>query len=178
MNYTETYPEKIFTHCPRCGHSPFTHDGKNSFLCGSCSFNYYINPSGAVVAIIKNSQGKILLTRRGIDPLKGTLDLPGGFVDLMESGEDALKREIREELNLEIRDFTYLGSFPNRYLYGGLTYFTLDLAYFCAVPSFEAIKADDDVSDYIFLHPEEINIDDIGLESIKKIIGVVKGIEE
>lgn len=44
----------------------------------------------------------VLLARRGQEPAKGTWSLPGGAVELGEKVVDALKREIREEVGIEI----------------------------------------------------------------------------
>lgn len=44
----------------------------------------------------------VLLAKRGQEPAKGTWSLPGGAVELGEKVVDALKREIREEIGIEI----------------------------------------------------------------------------
>jgi ADP-ribose pyrophosphatase YjhB (NUDIX family) len=44
----------------------------------------------------------VLLAKRGQEPAKGTWSLPGGAVELGEKLIDALKREIREEIGIEI----------------------------------------------------------------------------
>jgi 8-oxo-dGTP diphosphatase len=54
----------------------------------------------AGAAIVKN--GKALATVRARDPEKGKLDVPGGFLGPDEHPIDGLKREVREELNIEI----------------------------------------------------------------------------
>ena len=45
----------------------------------------------------------VLLAKRGQEPAKGTWSLPGGAVELGEKLIDALKREIREEIGIEIQ---------------------------------------------------------------------------
>ena len=55
---------------------------------------------GVGAVIIKD--GKILLVKRGNEPNKGKWAIPGGLVNTGESLEDALKREIMEEVGFEI----------------------------------------------------------------------------
>ena len=56
----------------------------------------------AVVAVVKNDEGNVLLTKRAIPPYLGKWVMPGGKVDLGEPITSALKREVREEVGLEI----------------------------------------------------------------------------
>lgn len=50
--------------------------------------------AAAVAGLIFNEKGQLLLTIRAKDPGKGLLDLPGGFVDMGENADQALRREI------------------------------------------------------------------------------------
>ena len=104
------------------------------------------------------------------------LDLPGGFVDPGETAEEALTREIKEELNLEISGYRYILSSPNEYPFGGFTYRTLDLVFECSVGNMEDIKAADDVSGYRFINIHEVNPDEIGLKSIRNIVACLSGL--
>ena len=110
--------------------------------------------------------------RQGAPHGPGTLDLPGGFVDPDESAEDALIREIEEELNLKARrcSFTYLGSFPNAYPYGGITYLTLDLAFACSVESFAPQKFSEEIAGVKLFRPSEIPLEQVGFSSIRSIL--------
>jgi mutator protein MutT len=139
--------------------------------CGTCSKTFFINAASAVIALIRNSEGKFLFTRRKNDPAAGKLDFPGGFVDIGERSEDAVAREVKEELDLDLTKVTYYTSIPNRYLYGGITYFTLDSVYLCECGDLSGISANDDISDFVFMDINDVQPDDLGLESVKIIVG-------
>ncbi|MCT4614072.1 MAG: NUDIX domain-containing protein [Marinifilaceae bacterium] len=162
--------QAIFKFCPRCGSSSFNYKKGDYFHCSTCNFVYYVNSATAVAAIIVNEKGEILLTKRALNPGKGMLDLPGGFVDIGEKIEDAMYREIKEELNLNISSMKYLCSYPNKYLYSDLIVNTCDCAFVCNVDNIEDIIAGDDVDDFSFFSKEKIDFNDIFSESISNII--------
>lgn len=165
-----TRPEKVLKFCPRCGSGLFHTKTNKSFICDSCDFHFFVNSASAVAAVIEDQKGQILLTVRGVEPQIGKLDLPGGFVDPMESAEEALQREIKEELNLEITQSRYLGSCPNEYIYSGYSVFTTDLGYHCEVKTLKTIRANDDIAGYHFYKPEDIDFDKLSSNSIRKIL--------
>lgn len=78
-----------FGYCPHCGSARFVDNNAQSKRCLDCGLIYYINPKAAVVALITNDEGDILVCRRAKEPARGTLDLPGGFTDLDETAEEA-----------------------------------------------------------------------------------------
>lgn len=168
---TDYYPpQEVFKFCPRCGSQHFEFQGVKSFLCRDCHFLYYINVAGAVAALIMNDNEQLLFAKRAFEPFRGTLDLPGGFVDKDESAEDALIREIKEELSLEIDTYTFFRSFPNRYSFKGLTYYTVDLFFRCTIKDMTAMKAGDDAADIVFVPVSKIETGQIGLTSIRKVV--------
>ena len=65
-----------------------------------CGFVYYFNSSAATAIFITNRVGELLVVRRAKEPAKGTFDLPGGFVDMYETAEEAIIREVKEETGL------------------------------------------------------------------------------
>lgn len=162
----------LFTHCPACGSAKFVQNNQKSKRCESCGFVFYMNASAAVAAFIVNKAGDLLVCRRGKEPEKGTLDLPGGFVDDNESAEQAVIREIEEELQAKVTESRYLFSLPNRYKYSGLMIPTLDMFFACKLEDITNLKPSDDVADCFFVPLNELKPELFGLESIKKAVGM------
>ncbi|MCR5366080.1 MAG: NUDIX domain-containing protein, partial [Prevotella sp.] len=121
------HPLEKFKYCPVCGSSHFEVNNFKSKKCQDCGFTYYGNPCSATAAFIVNDKQEMLVVRRAKEPAKGTLDLPGGFVDMGETVEQGMRREIKEETGLDIEEIQYLFSSPNVYLYSGMGVHTLDM---------------------------------------------------
>jgi len=167
---SDTHPSNVMKFCPACGGGGFSFTGDKNFTCGSCNFIYYINPGPAVAAIIQSPDNRIVLTRRKNDPRGGYLDLPGGFVDIMESAEDAIIREIKEELGIHVKIINYIGSSANEYIYRDLSYFTCDLGFVCVTDELAEMKPADDVSEAILVRPEDIDYSEICFPSIEILL--------
>lgn len=162
------HPLNLFHFCPKCGSSQFIVHNEKSKKCQNCGFVYYFNISAATVAFILNDRGELLVSKRAKEPAKGTLDLPGGFVDMYETAEEGVVREVKEETGLDVKEAVYQFSLPNLYMYSGFEVQTVDMFFLCRVEDTSHLIAMDDVSELYFIPLDEINPEDFGLASIKK----------
>jgi len=163
------HPLELFRYCPKCGSELFEVHNIKSKHCSNCGFTYYQNPSSATAAFILNSKGELLVVRRAKDPAKGTLDLPGGFVDNDETGEQGIIREIKEETGLVIQQVEYLFSIPNIYRYSGMDIHTLDMFYLCHVEEDE-VRPADDVAECMWIPLGKVYVERFGLRSIRQAV--------
>lgn len=161
---------RFFRYCPQCGSGNFGFRSEKLLKCDDCSFEFYVNPAAAVAAMVVDGEGRLLVTVRGKEPAKGMWDLPGGFIDPQESAEDGLRREVKEELGLDIVSAEYLCSAPNVYEYMGIRYNTVDIAYLCLVKDVSQARALDDVASIVWVKPEEIDPAKFGFESMRQIL--------
>ena len=157
-----------FKFCPVCGSPNFEINNIKSKKCKDCGFSYYLNASSATVALIVNEKDELLVVRRKNDPGKDMLDMPGGFVDMDETGEEAMAREVKEETGLEATEVSYQFSYPNTYLYSGFLVHTLDMFFKVKVKDLSHIEAMDDAAAYYWIPFSEIDIDKFAFDSIKK----------
>ncbi len=104
-------------YCPNCAtplESRYLH-GHDRPACPACGFVHYAGPKLAVGVMVSH-EGKLLLSRRAIDPGKGRWSFPSGYVDLGESPSLAAVREVKEETGYEVRLNGLVGVYasPNR----------------------------------------------------------------
>ena len=166
------HPLSQFHFCPKCGSSRFEINNFKSKKCEECGFVYYFNSSASTAIFMTDENNRLLVARRAKEPAKGTLDLPGGFVDLYETGEEAAKREVLEETGLQINKIQYLFSLPNVYVYSGFEVHTLDLFFQTQIASSSKFCAHDDVAELFFISKEDIQLDLFGLTSIRKAVEI------
>lgn len=88
-------------YCASCGSALEDRGHEGSRHCPACGRDWYRNMAPtAGAAIVKDH--KALVTVRARDPEKGRLDVPGGFLGPDEHPLTGLKREVAEELGIEI----------------------------------------------------------------------------
>jgi len=90
-------------YCIECGGVLETKeiDNRRRLICRQCGRVHYRNPLPVVVGVLSREDGEMLLIRRGIDPGKGKWALPGGFMEEDESPQEAVLREIEEEIGIK-----------------------------------------------------------------------------
>ncbi len=126
-----------------------------------------------VVAIIHNDKGEILLckqTQTGVYP--NQWGIPGGGVEQGEGLEAALRREVLEEVELEIKEIT-------RFIFGddirdkrnkdGVVEPThmIYLLYDCQAKNPEAVQLNDEFDEYAWVHPARLRTYDLNAPTIK-----------
>ena len=165
-----THPLNVLNFCPKCGSHEFHRSGERSLKCAQCRFHLFINSAAAVAALVTNDEGKLLLTTRAVEPDSGKLDLPGGFIDPGETAENAVKRELEEELSMKVKSLEYIGSAPNEYVFSGYSVFTLDMAFRVVPETVTGLVPMDDIRDYCFYAENEIDYTQIPAPSIKSFV--------
>lgn len=88
-----------YTHCGWCGHR--FEDTPWPRTCAACAKTSYVNPLPVAVALVP-VDGGLLTVRRGIEPRKGQIALPGGFIEVGEDWRRACAREVFEESQVVI----------------------------------------------------------------------------
>ena len=105
-------PERF---CPYCA-APLTEkrlEGRRRPFCRQCRLPIYKNPLPATCVVAIDSRQQMLLVKRKVEPKIGQWCLPGGFMELGESPEQAALRELKEETGLSARIELLLGVTTN-----------------------------------------------------------------
>lgn len=97
--------------CGRCGAATVAQAGGQSRRCTACGRESYPRTDPAVIVAILDPDGRLLLGRQP-SWAPGRVSVFAGFVEVGESLEQAVHREMAEEVGLELSGLTYLGSQP------------------------------------------------------------------
>ncbi len=148
-----------YQYCPHCATPLVVREvyRQQRPACAACGFVHFADPKVAVIGLVIHQQ-QVLLIQRAINPEKGKWALPGGYMDAGEMPEEALRRELLEEVHLAIRVtelLTILPMITNRAHSQGIV-----LAYHAeaADPNAITLTCDDDACDAGWFAPEEIPI--------------------
>jgi NAD+ diphosphatase len=164
-----------FVFCPRCAQRLVQPPPAPNYIeCTSCRFRCYFNAGAAAACFVRRSDGTVLFIRRAKDPAQGRLAPPGGFVDAGESAEQAVTREIFEEVGFQISPPQFLGSFPNSYFFREIHYTTLDLFFTATLESTPGVTNPEEVQSLVWLNPMEVDPDEMAFPSMKAALILLK----
>ncbi|MEY4685690.1 MAG: hypothetical protein RLZ25_2149 [Pseudomonadota bacterium] len=156
-----------FRFCPQCGERDPCILGGRELNCPSCGFRFFFNIAAAAGAFVFRDC-KLVLCVRGKEPGLGRLDVPGGFIEFEETLEQGLRREILEELGVEVGALIYLTSAPNDYRFAGVPYKTSDVFYRTTVSSDSVLVPQDDVASYQLFDPLRVDPAAFAFESTRQ----------
>ena len=88
------------SHCSYCGEE-FPDEAPWPRKCAACGISSYLNPIPVVVVLVPVAGG-IVVIRRNTEPQRGTLTLPGGYIDLGETWQEGGARELLEETGIDL----------------------------------------------------------------------------
>ncbi|MHA1963737.1 MAG: NUDIX hydrolase [Candidatus Thorarchaeota archaeon] len=129
-------------------------------------------PIPGVGAIVVGSQG-VLLARRDKDPGKGLWSIPGGGVELGETQETSVIREIEEETGVrcEIVDFVNTVDLISRDASGQVEFHFL-LNHFLARALTENTRPETDTGEVGWFHPDNLPNDMVDKQIVDLILSV------
>lgn len=164
---SEFYPAaQTVQFCPHCGVAASAPE-ERFFECITCGYRLYFNNTIAVAVLAVNPKGELLFIRRARDPGKGKLAMPGGFVDAGEAAESAARREVFEELGVEVGEVRFLCSAPNLYPYRGILYTVCDLFFVAELATEEFSLAPKEVESAVWLDPHTVALDELAFPSMQ-----------
>lgn len=148
-------------YCPYCGTGLVEKfcEGALRRYCNRCNEPVYENPLPATCLVVVDNENRILLVKRSVEPKKGFWCLPGGFMELGETPEQAALRELKEETGLAGKIDMLLGVSANP----SAQYHTVLMVGYLVKSYSGSLNAGDDANDVAYFHYKELP--DIAFES-------------
>lgn len=97
--------------CSHCGHETEVHPTEYAMVCPACRYHQYPRVQPCIITVITRGEDEILLAKNA----KNTSNMYGliaGFVEVGETLEEAVEREVLEEVGIKVKNIQYLASQP------------------------------------------------------------------
>lgn len=113
-------------YCGKCGTQTERRDTERARICPSCKAVYF--PRVSPVIIVAVTKGDQILLAHGVNHAPGFYSVLAGFVEPGETLEECVRREIKEEVNLEVQNIRYFASQPWPFPHNLMVGFTAEYA--------------------------------------------------
>jgi NAD+ diphosphatase len=159
-----------YRYCPQCRLPMSIRDG-NPF-CSACDITIYVTDVVAAACVLVIRDGSVLLAKRAREPYQGTIDLIGGFMQPVETPEQAALREAKEETGLTIKITKLHGIYPDQY---GDGEYVLGIVYLGEILG-GSMQAQDDVGSLEWFEIDQLDPEtlDIGFPSVRETLRDLK----
>lgn len=163
--------KEVFRFCMLC-QGEFKNNSDIEKECTNCGYVYFIAAKPSAGGIIINSKNQILLIKRNRNPFKGSLDIPAGFVDYNETSEEALVREMKEEVNLDVTNFKFWKSVVGDYDFKGVIKQYITSIFIVKVDDIQSnmVLGGSDAVDARFYDLAEINLSEVSFKSTRDLL--------
>lgn len=156
-------------HCPRCRAGLRRDDNKAE--CGDCGFVTYGSSKPTASAAVIDDDGRVLLSRRAVEPFAGKFDLPGGFLEEGEHPLDCVRRELQEEAGVRIEPLDFLGIWTD--LYGDRGLSTLNMYWRARIVAGEPEPADD-VEELRWFAADDVPHDELAFGHLPEVLSALR----
>lgn len=157
----------LWRYCPRCAAEVEVDEGKAE--CSACGFKAYASSKPTASAVCVDDEGRMLLSRRGVEPFKGMWDFPGGFLEEEEHPLECIRRELMEEAGVEVEPLEFLGVWLDRYGGDGSAQVTLNLYWTARIVEGMPEPADD-VAELRWFAPDDVPDDELAFPHTREVI--------
>lgn len=150
----------MYKYCPQCSQKYQSIGKIDKYICKYCGYILYNNPKLVVNGFILRPEDQtLLLVRRAKEPYKGYWGIPGGFVSYGEEPKQALRREMKEELGVDVKIGNVLGTFNEFYYNQGKSnecYSTITLVYSVQIIHRKKMRLSKEITDVGFFERKKI----------------------
>ncbi|NLA43274.1 NUDIX domain-containing protein [Candidatus Saccharibacteria bacterium] len=149
--------------CRRCG-GKLSHQERHIYRCVNNHVLFSNASPSTGIFIVDKTNNTVTLSIRGIEPDKGMFDAFGGFIDGLESVENGVAREIKEEIGLTPDQYSkpeFLCSTTSKYNYGGEKMPVLSIIFTISLKPGAKLAPADDVADVITLPISDVPIEKV-----------------
>lgn len=157
---SEWYKSSCF--CGKCGAKNVHSKNERAMVCSKCGFTVYPTIAPSVIVLIKNGNKTLLTKYQSSHSVYRRYALVAGYVESGETPEEAVRREVMEEVGLKVKNICYYKSQPWP-LSGALL-----LGYICELDGDEAINLDYNelsVAEWVLREDMPDRSDDVSLTS-------------